>query len=263
MVEPRAARPGIYVATPVYGAACYMPYVTGMLSLQRACLAAGIGFDYFYVSGTALLHEQRNVAVAAFRHHSDLSHMLFIDADLGFEGGDIVRMFAEQKDVVLGPYPAKHINWNAVVAAARGNPALSPAEVALHSADYTTNFYGLNDQPRIEGNRLNEIHGGGAGLMLLARTALDRMDRSWGAAHRGRFPDAYRHLVPGVEELVQFFAFDREEDGRLLSEDITFCKRWRDIGGKIYAAPWVRTTHVGPYYFRGNLPHLLGQSGEG
>ncbi len=43
MVEPRAVRPGIYVATPVYGAACYMPYVTGMLSLQRPCAEAGIG----------------------------------------------------------------------------------------------------------------------------------------------------------------------------------------------------------------------------
>jgi hypothetical protein len=262
MVEPRAVRPGIYVATPVYGAACYMPYVTGILSLQRACIAAGIGFNYFYVSGTALLHEQRNVAAASFLHHSDLSHLLFIDADVGFEGEDILRMFAEQKDVILGPYPAKHINWNAVVAAARRNPALSPAEVALHSADFTTNFYGLDEKPRFASDRLNEIHSGGAGLMLLARTALERLDRAY-PAERGRFPDAYRHLVPGVEELSHFFAFGREEDGRSLSEDITFCKRWRDIGGRLYAAPWVRTTHVGPYYFRGELPYLLGQTQQG
>ncbi len=74
-----------------------MPYVTGLLSLQRACAAAGIGFEYFYVSGTALLHEHRNVAAAAFLNHTDLSHMIYIDADIGFEGFDIVRMFAEQR----------------------------------------------------------------------------------------------------------------------------------------------------------------------
>ncbi len=66
--------------------------------------------------------------------------------------------------------------------------------------------------------------------------------------------------MPNVDTLVEYFAFDREPDGRLLSEDLTFCKRWRDIGGKIYAAPWVRTTHVGPFYFRGELPSLLSGS---
>ncbi len=103
MVEPAPARPGIFVATPVYGAACYMPYVTGLLSLQKICAEAGIGFDYFYVSGTALLHEHRNVAAAAFMHHSDLSHLLYVDADIGFDGADILRMFVEQREVVLGP----------------------------------------------------------------------------------------------------------------------------------------------------------------
>lgn len=256
MVEPAPILPGIYVATPVYGAACYMPYVTGLLSLQKICKEAGIGFDYFYVSGTALLHEHRNVAAAAFMHHSNLSHMLFIDADIGFEGPDILRMFVEQKDVVLGPYPSKHINWHAVVETARRRPDFTPQDVALRMADYSMNFYGLGNQSTFTGDGLNEIHGGGAGLMMLSRSALARIDNGYPNA-RCRFPDAYRHLVPNVETLVEFFAFDREPDGRLLSEDLTFCKRWREIGGKIYAAPWVRTTHVGPFYFRGELPSLI------
>lgn len=257
MVSTAPVRPGIYVASPVYGASCYMPYVTGLLSLQRTCLAAGIGFDYFYVTGTALLHEHRNVAVAAFMNHSDLSHMLFIDADLGFEGEDILRMYAEQQGVVLGPYPAKHINWPSIIETARRRPDLPPEEVALRAADYSTNFYGVEGMTQFNPDQLNVIHAGGAGLMLLARTALTSLAQAYPAA-RSRMPDAYRHLVPGVETLVEYFAFDREPDGRLLSEDITFCKRWRDIGGKVYAAPWVRSVHVGPYYFQGDLPRLLG-----
>ncbi|WP_232455810.1 hypothetical protein, partial [Burkholderia ubonensis] len=43
---------GIFVATPAYGGMCYLPYVDGLLELQRACLSASIEFDYFYVSGT-------------------------------------------------------------------------------------------------------------------------------------------------------------------------------------------------------------------
>ncbi|WP_177314570.1 hypothetical protein [Burkholderia ubonensis] len=41
---------GIFVATPAYGGMCYLPYVDGLLELQRACLSASIEFDYFYVS---------------------------------------------------------------------------------------------------------------------------------------------------------------------------------------------------------------------
>ncbi len=126
-------------------------------------------------------------------------------------------------------------------------------------ADYSTNFYGLDDRSTLTANGLNEIHAGGAGLMMIARSALARIDRAYPGA-RSRFPDAYRHLVPNIDTLVEYFAFDREPDGRLLSEDLTFCKRWREIGGKIYAAPWVRTTHVGPFYFRGELPALLSGS---
>ena len=261
MTNPRPRRPGIYVASPVYGAACYMPYVTGMLSLQRACLAAGIGFDYFYVSGTALLHQQRNVAVTAFRHHSDLSHLLFVDADVGFEGEDIVRMFQEGQEMVLGPYPAKHINWASVVHTARERPDLSPNDIALYAADYSTNFYGREGQTAFQPDTLNEIYAGGTGLMLLAHSVFEKLDAAYPAA-RGQFPDAYRGLVPGIDELVEYFAFVTETDGRLLSEDLTFCKKWRDIGGRLYAAPWVRTVHVGPYYFRGELPTLLGRAGR-
>lgn len=253
MVPPDSGRPGIYVASPVYGAACHMPYIMCLLSLQRRCLETEIGFHYFYASRTALLHEHRNVAAAAFMHHGDLSHLLFVDADVGFEGEDILRMFAERQEVVLGPYPAKHINWSSVVETARNRPDLPPTEVALHAADYSTNFYGLEGSTSFEPDRLNAIHAGGAGLMLIARTALAELDRSYPDA-RSRFPDSYRHLVPGVETLVEYFAFDREADGRLLSEDITFCKRWRDIGGTVYAAPWVRSVHGGRTISRATFP---------
>ncbi len=261
MTTPRPRRPGIYVASPVYGASCYMPYVTGMLSLQKACAAAGIGFDYFYVSGTALLHQQRNVAVAAFMHHSDLSHLFFIDADVGFEGEDVVRMFRTGQEMVLGPYPAKHINWGSVVQMARQRPDLPPADIALYAADYSTNFYGLEGQTSFQPNELNEIFAGGTGLMMLAHGVFTKLEAAYPAA-RGQFPDAYRHLVPDIDELVEHFAFVTETDGRLLSEDLTFCKKWRDIGGRVYAAPWMRTIHVGPYYFRGELPALLGAAGR-
>ena len=40
------------------------------------------------------------------------------------------------------------------------------------------------------------------------------------------------------------------ESERLLSEDYYFCKLWKEQGGKIYLAPYVKVVHVGTYWFR-------------
>jgi hypothetical protein len=36
----------------------------------------------------------------------------------------------------------------------------------------------------------------------------------------------------------------------LLSEDYQFCKLWKESGGKIYLAPYVRVSHAGTYWFK-------------
>ena len=56
------------------------------------------------------------------------------------------------------------------------------------------------------------------------------------------------------EQISQFFTCEKEpETGRLLSEDYWFCRTWRNMGGKIYAAPWMDLGHVGTYLFEGRL----------
>ena len=56
--------------------------------------------------------------------------------------------------------------------------------------------------------------------------------------------------------IKEFFAtsIDKESGNRLLSEDYHFCKIARDIGVKIWAAPWVNLKHCGTYNFEGRLP---------
>jgi hypothetical protein len=38
-----------------------------------------------------------------------------------------------------------------------------------------------------------------------------------------------------------------------LSEDYYFCKKWQELGGKVYAAPWVQISHFGSYEFKGSF----------
>lgn len=253
----QSIKQGIFVATPAYGGMCYLPYVNGLLELQRECLAAGIAFEFFYVSGTALLHEQRNVAVARFLQ-SDLSHMMFIDADIGFRACDVIRMFEQQLDVAIGLYPSKTLNWTAVANAARADPAAPADRIALFAADYSKTAYVIaSTESAIKPDAVFEIHAGGTGLMMIARTVFQQMGTAYPHT-RVEFPLNYRGLVSDTPTLYEHFEFLREPGGRSLSEDLSFCRKWRECGGKIHACSWFKTVHAGMYLYDGNLPALLG-----
>ncbi|KUY95170.1 hypothetical protein WS50_18730 [Burkholderia territorii] len=237
---------------------CYLPYVNGLLELQRACLDAGLAFEYFYLSGTALLHQQRNVAVERFLQ-SGLSHMMFIDADIGFRGSDVIRMFEQQHDVMLGLYPSKSINWAAVADAARAHPSAPPERLALFSADYSQTVYAMDGAAsRIQLDSVSEVHSGGAGLMMIAHGVFEKMAQAFPET-KVQFPSSYQGLSPNSTTMYEHFEFLREPDGRSLSEDLSFCRKWRMCGGKLYACSWFKTVHVGVHLHEGNLPALLGR----
>jgi hypothetical protein len=44
---------------------------------------------------------------------------------------------------------------------------------------------------------------------------------------------------------------------RYLSEDYAFCRRWRDIGGKVHVDMQSDLGHLGQHVFRGNLAESI------
>ena len=49
---------------------------------------------------------------------------------------------------------------------------------------------------------------------------------------------------------------------RFLSEDYAFCRRWRDMGGKVYADLLGKLDHLGQWTFEGNLIESLKTKGR-
>jgi hypothetical protein len=43
------------------------------------------------------------------------------------------------------------------------------------------------------------------------------------------------------------------EDGDLISEDIYMCKKWRDVGNKVYLDTHITCTHTGTKTFTGDI----------
>ena len=63
-------------------------------------------------------------------------------------------------------------------------------------------------------------------------------------------PQTGEYIKPLTHE---FFATSIDASGALLSEDYHFCELFRKHGGKIYAHPFIKLSHVGTYVYNGDI----------
>ncbi|MBN3778619.1 hypothetical protein G3O06_13800 [Burkholderia sp. Ac-20345] len=237
------------IVTPMYGGACMANYCVGMVDLGRQLAEAGVPFDFYTVSNESLVQRARNVLLHWALKAPDITHILMVDADIGFEPRDVLRLLDLDVDFVCGAYSRKHIEWGRVRAAVQAgatNIDEHAGSTFVHGMD------GLVDVSRIRDQPLIEIRRAGTGFMLVRRSVFMTL------THSGRL-DTYRNrqILLSQEQVTQgdritaFFhcPLDSNEDD-LISEDYYFCDSWRNTGGKIFLAPWVRLSHYGTWSFR-------------
>jgi hypothetical protein len=97
----------------------------------------------------------------------------------------------------------------------------------------------------------------GTGFLMIRRDAMQRVcDAHPGL--RAKMGDMADSMAK--EAVMVFDTLIEPETGQYLSEDYAFCRRWRDLGGDIWADFEARLTHVGHTAYSGSLLQAL-QSG--
>jgi hypothetical protein len=247
-------RPSLLVATPCFGGQVTTAYANSMLKLQSACRTQGLDFEWLMLGGDALITRARADLVAHFLDRPDPTHLLFIDADIGFEPAQVFRLLAFDADVAACAYPAKRIDWQRVrevVAAGLPEPQATSLEYVFEVAD----------PERIEArNGFAKVRYAGTGFLMIRRHALAALC----AAH----PQLqYRRTCLSTDPLGnsphRYGLFDTLIDpvsGVYLSEDYAFCRRWTDLGGEIWVDTQSKLTHVGPLAFVGDFATQFRQS---
>merc|ERR1712039_745555 len=102
------------------------------------------------------------------------------------------------------------------------------------------------------GHRFVEVDAGPAGCMLMRRSVFDELRLGYPQMHC-RLSGSHGGRSVYHEVWWQFFDTMVSEDGEFLTEDIAFCRRWRGIGGTIWADLGATMTHVGRHAFRGRF----------
>lgn len=247
-----------FIATPCYGGQLTEPYFRSTVKLLTFFNQHKIPLAFGTIANESLVTRARNVLLAYFLN-SDYTHLMFIDADIEYKVEDILKLYIHNKDVVVGAYPKKGVNWHHIKESILTDPARqhTPQQIGALGSDYAINFKFKDRQAKTVAveNGLIELHDAGTGFMMIKREAILRMIE--------KYPELkYNNDVQmnGVDLKDNFYAlFDTmidPVDKRYLSEDYTFCRRWQAMDGDIWLDPSISLNHYGSFCFQGN-PEMI------
>jgi hypothetical protein len=245
------SQPSILISTPCFGGMVSQSYMLSVIRLMSYAKSAGFDASLSLVGYDALISRARSTLVASFLDNPAATHLLFVDADISFEPQQVERLLKFDKDFTGALYPLKSMDWDLVPqrCVERGE---SVAQAAL---SYVGTFLPEAERKH-EGDFATAIYSGG-GFQLIRRSAIERMIAAYPETHFSRV-----HMLPmsgtrreATQSSNLFALFDciiDPETGAYLSEDYSFCLRWRRIGGEIWLDAASKLTHTGPYEFTGD-----------
>lgn len=196
----------IFVAIPCYGATLSVETCRALLNEQSAAFLLGHELYIGFRPGCSLITAGRNQLADDFLK-SDCDSLVFVDADVSWEPGSLLKLASHPVDFVTGAYRHKKL--------LESYPIDWIAEGELWAR-----------------NGLLEIASCGFGFTALKRAAFDQFREKHGErlySHDGHRFSAY------------FTAPYR--DGCLMGEDGAFCFDYRAAGGTAWLDPELALTH--------------------
>jgi hypothetical protein len=241
----------LMIGTPCYNGMVTINYMLAMMQLKDVLNRERVTFKLLTPAHESLITRARNYIANEFLRQEQCTHLLFIDADVVFPPLLVPRMLAADKDVVCGVYPVKGLRLDRIMAQPSGTP---PAVAEAASLDYAVKFA---PGSQADASGLVEVEYAATGFMLIKRQVLTRM-----AEAMPQLRYRYAYVNDASEENYAFFdtAIDPETLD-YLPEDYAFCKRWRDLGGRIYASLLGQLSHVGSRVYAGEFAMYLAKRG--
>jgi predicted O-methyltransferase YrrM len=221
---PPATGKKVLLAVPTY--ACPDTSLTFALARSREALTEeGIQSGLLILEGNCHVDDGRNSIVRDFLE-SDCTDLVFLDADVTWEPKGLVALCQYDADIVGGVYPYR-----------REGSDNMPVRL-------------MGDGEVRDG--LREVEGLPTGFMKIRRHVLEKMIETvpwyWDKIYK-------THLV--------FNRSQPDETNTRWGGDLDFCKRWREMGGKLYAVEEIRLGHVAKIIVHDSLgSHLRRLNGE-
>jgi hypothetical protein len=241
----------VLIATPTAGGIVKSLYATTLVKTVLAIKDNGWDVDFVTVD-SAYISKVRNYFAHLLLNRADFTHLVMIDSDMSFEGQVICRLLRCDKPVIAAAYSQRHMDMATFAQVAR-NPELSLSDLVALALEYN-----LQVEPESGTRHVRVVDGMcrvthiALGCSVIRRDALESLIAD-GIAHLR--PDRFLQKSGHAGPFYDFFGEIRMDDGDILSEDYSFCKRWRSIpGNEIWAIVDEPIGHVGDMVY--GAPYL-------
>jgi len=209
----------VHICMPCYGGMLTESTFMSYIKWANTCRQLGIDWTMETMTNESLISRARNTLVAKFLNNPTSTHLMFIDADIGWEPWHLLVLLNRQVDVIGGLYPMKTLPIKWVV----------------------NGFDGAEEGE----DGLQEVSKTGTGFMLVKRDVFEKLN-----AHPAVKSFANDIGLPKeLDQHLKTYYDTAVRENRYYSEDWTFCENWRDIGGKVWVDKRVLLKHSGSYVF--------------
>jgi len=186
------------------------------LNLKEELTKVGFKHDWLLGANESLVTRARNEMAATYLG-SEYERLMWIDADIEFSPDDVAALWNLDTDIAVGVYQMKNLSQTRYAAWYKGKL--------------------VEDLNQFQDGQI-EVDYAGTGFMMIKRHVLEQMIKAY---PRTRYTGPHGPVHALFDTSI--------EDDTYLSEDYFFCKRWRELGGKITMDPMVRLKHWGTYAY--------------
>jgi hypothetical protein len=213
----------VLIGTPAHDGRVDVWYCNSLVNTIKLSGKYNTEIQPVYMSYDSLVQRARNdlVRLALEEKFDDL---IFMDSDQEWDPEWIFKLLAYKEDVIGGT-------------------------VVKKSDQPLFNIKALKNQKlKLEENGLMEVEAVGTGFMKISSKALKEV---WDVSPEYMNEGKKCRMVFDVQLI----------DGELVSEDNVFCKKWRDLGNKVYIDPAMTCNHIGVKKYSGNFLAFIKQAG--
>ena len=260
----------VSICTPTYGGQLSTSYFRSVTQTLAVFHQHRIPYAISTISNESLITRARNSLVSMFLARPKATHLMFIDADIGFHPNALLALLwsslTSNAEVVVGAYRTKSFDWAQIVKQAQMG-VTHPQQLEAAAGKYAIR---LPNQPAVNASGLIEVLDAGSGFMLIARGVFEKLISAYpelAYQPESSTSDAnskvhYAFFDTGITGKPPLTGAD-DPAGRYLSEDYYFCRLWQQLGEKIWLHPGVTLSHIGSYAYQGAIQTVLLEGNNG
>lgn len=215
----------VFIACPSGDGKFFHNTTSSLVNLASHLTQEGWDFSFAVLPGNSLIDQARNLLLKSFLD-SKCEDLLWIDADVGFDSAEVIRLLERPEKVVGGCYPAK-----------------------------------VEDEERYP-VKLVEPHNWNGDLVeaMYLPGGMIRVKRSVFQDLIERYRDDLECLYTfGDNEIdvMHMYRTGQSENGGYCGEDVSFSNALRTTGYKLWLDPNMNLTHAGLKVWEGNYKQYL------